>query len=693
MSIHDITIVIQPTKSSDLPFEIYGPAGEFLDGVIPAELRKEIAECVAQVDARFADKRGEPRLLNQKLQEVGRTLFASLDASDQRLRKTLSHLPTSDSHPPQLQLRLRDTEAATWPWELLCVPDAPLSDDMEDSPFLALSSRLRLSRYPEKGIPITNRECLEKLRVLVAIASPTNLAPLAQLAAREIEEILRLPESLGNRLHLEILRPATPKTLLERLSKAAQPFHVLHIIAHGHVQNGEAGIYLEAEGGTTKFLSANLMGYMLRLAHPKHIVAVEDKTKVLPLYPRLVILDACHSARIDQEIPSVAQALMDCGVPAIIGMRSRVSPAFVTIFSGGLYAHLLDGIPIDAAVARCRHTVYTTFGPDVEWSLPLLQLRVGQGELFKFNRDSHEGQRWVEQLQLISDLAGKQAGTAMLALVKLGVSALALLVATALSYPLNIVRARAVALLRAIPQTPDTQDQIIQLIGPAAEREPDAQVRAEIARYLALPRARNAAIPSLERLVQDPDPQVRQIAREGLVPSSVFGYDLRQLNDQLHQRLIQISTDLEHLSTMISGALQPDTRYTSYLELLRYASTLAADLQQRIMNAKDQAAEMSSDEVIARVKPLVDNWLRETNAAIKAADGAMEVVQGLALQLVIALGEIAITLEHELELITDLNKIVTALNGIIIEDRLGQVQLIIEVDRYRHRNGSSTHNI
>lgn len=299
MSIHDIQIIIRKTTSNNLPVEIYGPAGERLDGAISAEMRKRIAERVARVDALYAGKRRDTTLLKQELQELGQALFASLDADDRRLSDTLVHLPTADGQTPQLQLRIRDVEAYTWPWELLCDSHQPHQGDQEDSLFLALSSRLRLSRYHEKDIPIPDRERLEQLRVLVAIASPTSLAPLESLATREIEELLGLPNSLGERLHLEVLKSATPKALLQCLSKAPQPFHVLHLIAHGHVEGSEAGIILEAEDGTAKFLNADLMAEILRRAYPRHTAAAAGSEKTAPLYPRLVILDACHSARID----------------------------------------------------------------------------------------------------------------------------------------------------------------------------------------------------------------------------------------------------------------------------------------------------------------------------------------------------------------------------------------------------------
>jgi CHAT domain-containing protein len=126
-------------------------------------------------------------------------------------------------------------------------------------------------------------------------------------------------------------------------------------------------------------------------------------------YPetRLILLNACEGARNSREDPlsGVATALVVRGIPAVVGMQFEISDRAAITFSSEFYSALVDGLPVDAALAEARQAIF--FLPNwIEWATPVLFMRSNDGVLFKiqrrYSRESAESltEQKVEQERL-----------------------------------------------------------------------------------------------------------------------------------------------------------------------------------------------------------------------------------------------------------------------------------------------------
>ncbi|MCG8423789.1 MAG: SUMF1/EgtB/PvdO family nonheme iron enzyme, partial [Proteobacteria bacterium] len=98
---------------------------------------------------------------------------------------------------------------------------------------------------------------------------------------------------------------------------------------------------------------------------------------------RLAVLNACEGARISQADPyaGVATSLIKQGVPAVIAMQFEITDTAALAFADELYSALVDGLPVDAAVADARTAIYA-LPSDIEWGTPVLYMRAKDGVLF-----------------------------------------------------------------------------------------------------------------------------------------------------------------------------------------------------------------------------------------------------------------------------------------------------------------------
>jgi hypothetical protein len=678
-------ITVREVTQNGYPVDIEGPGGESRDGNIPTEAEAKVHALTEQWEGLLSEENvASPQDIDTQAKEcvrnLGQCLFQVLNAGN-KMRNALDLALLSPDQSLRLQLRIRDDRIGAWPWELL-YDVRKIAEEEIDSPFLALSPKVILSRYHEQPIAVPQPEKLEKLRVLVIVASPQDYGSLNQLAHQEIESLRLLGETVG-RLELHVFENATPKPLWRYMTQVEHPFHIVHFIGHGYCGTSDpgelpkAGVVLEREDGRGIKVTPKEFARILRESQ----IAVSRKSGTaaerVGSYPRLVIISACHSAHTTF---SVTNALVACGLPAVIGMRYQVSPALVIFFNQGLYAHLLDGYPIDQAVAECRRKLKEEFNRNLDWGIPILYLRARDGILFDFNADSEERKHWLEQLQLLRNLerlgglADSRSEEAIHNLLRLGKSAVALSVAAVLAYPLWAIRAGAAALLRILPRTPEIHDNIVNLIGPALAREPEVAVRREMTRVLAQPRVSSRAVPFLNELTNDSDPEVRDIARAGLTMPT-FSNDLNLVFDYIHKRLERVTTVLGQLSAIVDDVLQRGEDYDTYLQQVEDARSRARELQQFIAQAQRDAAGMTADEVWASLRPQVAEWVENTNKAMVVADQAARTSHSLASRLMLALDEVAKTLEFELTLMQELDEITQGLDGTIIADAQGDASI------------------
>jgi hypothetical protein len=100
----------------------------------------------------------------------------------------------------------------------------------------------------------------------------------------------------------------------------------------------------------------------------------------------LAVLNACEGARTSHVDPfsGVASSLVQCGIPAVIGMQFEVTDAAAIAFAERLYSALAQGFPVDAALAQARRAIFTA-GNDIEFGTPVLFLRSGATRLFEID--------------------------------------------------------------------------------------------------------------------------------------------------------------------------------------------------------------------------------------------------------------------------------------------------------------------
>jgi CHAT domain len=682
VSIEPTRIYITEAEKEGYPIKIDGAAGQFSKKAIPLEMSSQVGNLINQIEALLNRvphglSQDELMSINELMKDLGQSLFKSLDHDNEQLRLTLER-SLSLHKLVRLQMRISDVEVRSWPWELLYSQARKIENGNGVSSFLALSPKIALSHYYEEPREVPTLDQVDVLRVLVVVSSPSDYGSVDHIAqGADGLNLLGITEQERKRLYLKLLVKPTRRRLELAMAEIGEPVHIVHYIGHGYITSSEqgkpptAGVILENEDGLSERVEASAFVRLLGIP--------EEPTKTP--YPRLVIIYACDSARM--ELDSVTSALIQNGVPAVIGMRFKVTPSFVITFNEGLYAHLIDGIRVDEAVAECRRNTVTFNETDVEWCIPVLYLRTTDGGLFALNSASNERFRWVAKLKLLNALGGSGAQVAAAALLKFGASAIALSVAAVLAYPLAVIRARAARLLRTLPRNPEIQDTIVRLIGPAVERETEVIVRREMARILIQPRVSVIAVPFLRILADDTDEEVRDIARVGLtlqqlvaqgrneaemysLLSDIFlshfsDYLSRNLED-IRIGLDRITNELNTLMVIVNDGLQQREDYTTYLEEIVAAQAIAQEVRKQIIEAKANAGSMTREQIESYLIPQISEVVGQTNRVIHSADHTAQSVRLLTKRLIDTRREVADTLEFELEVLKDLDSITRSLH-------------------------------
>jgi|GEM_PF-541271 len=194
----------------------------------------------------------------------------------------------------------------------------------------------KISPTPEPSLP-------QPLRVLAVIAAPVagkedHLPAPAQLSGRAEWAGLRRASNVAP-MRLVRLRPPTETALRSLCSpNNAQRFNVVHFICHGL----PGALALEDERGLTTLVSAK-----------KIAEAIQDGDV------QLVVVNACYSAAGDEN--SIAQALVDAGIRAVVAHRWPLIDPAAVLFSQSLYRELASGRRLQAAFTHAVEATTTAF--------------------------------------------------------------------------------------------------------------------------------------------------------------------------------------------------------------------------------------------------------------------------------------------------------------------------------------------
>jgi tetratricopeptide (TPR) repeat protein len=319
-------------------------------------------------------------------QDFGARLFQTLFAGDLLTGFRAATERAAPDDGLRLVLTVPD-ELAGLPWELIYDRDGP-------NGFLARSASTPLARHVA-GAPIPHRPPESgPLRVLVVVASPSDLPPISSakesealaaamghrgVGSRETLQILgdvvRHPKQLADlrqRLsrrklfEVEILTNATRQRIQTALIEARQAereVHVIHFIGHGQANDRAGLIMLETEDGKADPISAADFAELI------------DEPAI-----NLVVLNACQTAAATTLFDGVAQSAIKRGVPAVIGMQVPIIDQTAVTFSREFYGAWAAGEPIESALAYARRLVTSTrAGAAADWGIPVLYMGPVEG--------------------------------------------------------------------------------------------------------------------------------------------------------------------------------------------------------------------------------------------------------------------------------------------------------------------------
>ncbi len=342
------------------------PAGDargasLLDGTDPA-----LGQALDALERRVGD--------GPLLRQVGEHLFRELfvDDIEERYRTSLG-IARSHDKGLRIRLRLASPELAALPWESLYDPD-------EDA-FLAISAQTALVRYVPVGVPPRPIQASPPLRVLVAMANPSDTDPLDVARERKaIQKALAKWVKLGV-VELELLERTTV-TALDRAIRRFRP-HVFHFIGHGAFQDDQALLVLEDESGLAQPVDD---------ATFRELFLDVDETRV-------VLLNACETGATSGARPLVgfAPRLLQRQLAGVVAMQFPIADKASQIFAWEFYRHLALGHPLEQAVSEGRRAIFVALGetgPD--WAAPVLFLRSEEGLLWDLALEAKVAQQVLD---------------------------------------------------------------------------------------------------------------------------------------------------------------------------------------------------------------------------------------------------------------------------------------------------------
>lgn len=281
--------------------------------------------------------------------------------------KTLydSSQQANDGRRLRIRLICNDAALGRIPWELLYDPERELFLAAA-GPFVRDISTSKPSRPLTVELP---------LRILVIDAFPEGVARVqGQAEVAEIQQALR-PLIRRRLVDVQTLSHVTLDNLQAALRDAAnpahsRPFHILHFIGHGQYDQttGRVVLLFEDDQGQIDEVDATAL------------------VSVLASYDiKLVFLNACQSLQTSalDIMQGFAPALLNNGVPAVIGMQVTVLDKLARQISRVFYSALADSQPIDQALADVRQLLRGTRARrKADLGIPVGYLRTESGLIF-----------------------------------------------------------------------------------------------------------------------------------------------------------------------------------------------------------------------------------------------------------------------------------------------------------------------
>ncbi len=267
-------------------------------------------------------------------------------------------------------------EAASIPWELMRDPK------MESPISLRVQAFVRVQSNPNISFVTVPPAQDSLIRLLYIACRPSGSQDVELRAVAN-----RLLQDLGQdraRFHIKALRPPTFEQLQKELADAkaaGRPYHIVHFDGHGvyaDLSKSELADWLGALSSITLGSGkTGKHGYLL-FEHPGEdgVRPVDGQTLGQLLHDNgvpVLVLNACQSAMHEaaaapktagdvhdevRAIGSLAQAVVDQGIPAVLGMRYSVYVVTAAQYIGQLYAALASGRSFGEAATAGRKHLY-----------------------------------------------------------------------------------------------------------------------------------------------------------------------------------------------------------------------------------------------------------------------------------------------------------------------------------------------
>jgi hypothetical protein len=301
--------------------------------------------------------------------EIGNRLYALLETTG--VAAALNTCRQEDDAKPANERGLHiyldlPSVLADWPWELLRWPGGA---GASDSAFII--ERHPIVRLVPPALP--NLRWTDTTVRILLVSGQEKLDDSNNASAE-----LRLIRKIFHKSPMSVLveeceAPPAIGRLEERINEVAP--HVLHFIGHGDLDDtvDPPEFKLQFRGATPWEWSIEQIRQFL-----------QNNWR-----PRLIVLNACHSARRDERAIPVAEAQLDLGVSAVIGSQATVQIGDARRFSELFYGALAGGAPLAGAMARARYGLSRE--RDLgnrrrHWALPVLTVRGPADEVVRFKR-------------------------------------------------------------------------------------------------------------------------------------------------------------------------------------------------------------------------------------------------------------------------------------------------------------------
>ncbi len=303
-----------------------------------------IRESVARQLAQIVDlERKRPsKALAAAQEQLGQTLYQLLDGPKGALRKRLE-AARRNGRPLHLVVRLRSeggealTQHPAFGWRLHLLKAAGPEG------YLTLEEHITVTVQLGEAAPTqTEKVRDDSLNVLFMASAPRGVKPELDYDAEE-ERILSAVAPLAHErpFVMQVVEDGSLAELGLRLKE--RPYHVVHLSGHGIRTRKGLRLLMEDKDGERDDIS------------PKKLVkAFRDGVAL----PRVVFLSSCHGAAQQGDLPSLAAALLQAGVPCVIGWNRPVSDEDAMVAAEALYGQLTHGAVAAQAVASARRKLH-----------------------------------------------------------------------------------------------------------------------------------------------------------------------------------------------------------------------------------------------------------------------------------------------------------------------------------------------